>query len=189
MADKGLIQKIRAGSDIDQKGHFFETKCTKNFTTLYSILFLSVLHQNKALHNFPKTVHHLIAECLKGLDQGLLIGKELLIINIPSIQFWVKFSQYKQRGIKDSCNIYDKVLCDNRSITIFTKNSIIDVAEILCSPLHKGSALSQLKIYFVLKIYKIMLTLELSQNACHLAYKINPVTPTVPLCWEFLYLQ
>ena len=33
---------------------YFEKKGSKNLTTLYSIPFLIVLHQNKALHNFHK---------------------------------------------------------------------------------------------------------------------------------------
>ena len=53
---QGLIYKIWAASNIDQNGHFFFIKKqTKNLTTPYSIPFLSVLHQNKALHNFHKT--------------------------------------------------------------------------------------------------------------------------------------
>ena len=44
---QGLIWKIRAASNIGQKGHL-KKKDTKNFTTLYLISFLSVLHQNKA---------------------------------------------------------------------------------------------------------------------------------------------
>ena len=41
-----------------RRGHFFWKKCTKNFTSPYSIPFLSVLHQNKALHNFHKRGTH-----------------------------------------------------------------------------------------------------------------------------------
>ena len=40
--------------NIGQKGHIFEKKGTKQFTNPYSIPFQSVLHQNKALHNFHK---------------------------------------------------------------------------------------------------------------------------------------
>ena len=41
---------------------------TKNFTIPSSIPFLSVLHQNKALHNFHKRGQHPIAGDIKGLD-------------------------------------------------------------------------------------------------------------------------
>ena len=52
----------RAASDMGQKGHFFfKKKGTKQFTTPYSIPFLSVLHQNKALHNFDERGEHPIA--------------------------------------------------------------------------------------------------------------------------------
>ena len=40
---------------------------TKNFTTPHSILFLSILHKNKALHNFHKREHRPIAGRIKGL--------------------------------------------------------------------------------------------------------------------------
>ena len=39
----------------------------KHFTTLYSILFLSVLHQNKASRNFHKSGQRPIAGRMKGL--------------------------------------------------------------------------------------------------------------------------
>ena len=42
-----LNLKIRAASDIGQKKHFFKKSGTRNFTTPYSIPFLSVLQQNK----------------------------------------------------------------------------------------------------------------------------------------------
>ena len=58
-------------SDIGQKGHFLGKKGTKYFTTPYSIIFLSVLHQNKALHNFHKRGQCLTARCIKSLDKGL----------------------------------------------------------------------------------------------------------------------
>ena len=72
----------QAGSNLENLGSFqywpkwffffFEIKETKNLITFNSIPFLSVLHQNKALHNFhkrgqPPTVGH-----IKGLDQGLI---------------------------------------------------------------------------------------------------------------------
>ena len=38
----------------------------------YSIPFLSVLHQNKVLHNFPKREQHPTVGCIKGIDLGLM---------------------------------------------------------------------------------------------------------------------
>ena len=43
-----------AASNNGQIGHFFGRKGTINFTTPYLIPFLSVLHQNKALHIFTR---------------------------------------------------------------------------------------------------------------------------------------
>ena len=66
---QGLLYKIRAASDISQKGHFFlEKKNTKNITIPYSTPFLSVSHQNKALRNFYKWGQRPIAGHIKGLD-------------------------------------------------------------------------------------------------------------------------
>ena len=48
---------------------FFEKKGTKNFTTPYSISFLSALHQNKTLHNFQKRGQDLSVVRIKGLGQ------------------------------------------------------------------------------------------------------------------------
>ena len=51
------------------KGQFFEEKGDlKYFITSYSISFLSILHQNKALHTFHKRGQHRIARHIKGLD-------------------------------------------------------------------------------------------------------------------------
>ena len=47
---------------------FFWKKGTRNFTTPYSIPFLSVLHQNKALHNFHKRGQRPTVGRIKGLD-------------------------------------------------------------------------------------------------------------------------
>ena len=52
---------------LSKKSTFFEKKGTKNFTTPYSTPFVSVLYQNKALHNFQKRGQHLIGTCIKGL--------------------------------------------------------------------------------------------------------------------------
>ena len=53
---------------LPKKGTLFEKREHRNFTTPYSIPFLNVLHQNKALHIFHKRGQHLIARCIKGLD-------------------------------------------------------------------------------------------------------------------------
>ena len=47
---------------------FFEKKGNKNLTTPYSIPFLSVLHQNKVLHNFHKRGQRPTVGHRKGLD-------------------------------------------------------------------------------------------------------------------------
>ena len=47
---------------------FFEKKGTKNLTTTHSIIFLSVLHQNEALHNFHKRRQCPTVGLIKGLD-------------------------------------------------------------------------------------------------------------------------
>ena len=72
---------MKAGSDLENLGSFqylpklhffvivfFSKKGTRNFTTPYSIPFLSVLHQNKALHNFHKRGQRATAGRIKGLD-------------------------------------------------------------------------------------------------------------------------
>ena len=66
-----LIQKFRAASDLGQIVHCFEKMVPKIFSTPYSIPFLSILHKNKALHNFHKRGQHPTVEAMKGLDQGL----------------------------------------------------------------------------------------------------------------------
>ena len=50
---------------------FFQKKGTKNLTTPYSIPFLSVLHQNNALHNFHKRGKRSAVGHIKRLDYGL----------------------------------------------------------------------------------------------------------------------
>ena len=64
LLEQGLFLKIRAASNIGQKGH-------QNFTNPYSISFPSILHQKKALHNFQKKGQRPIPGCITGLDQGL----------------------------------------------------------------------------------------------------------------------
>ena len=54
-----------------EKGHFFKKRTPKIPPTPYSISFLSVLHQNKALHNFHKRGQHLIVERNTGLEYAL----------------------------------------------------------------------------------------------------------------------
>ena len=57
---QGIFSKFRAAFDIGQKGTFlwkrelFKKRAPKIFPTPYSTTFLSVLHQNKPLHNFRK---------------------------------------------------------------------------------------------------------------------------------------
>ena len=51
-----------------KKGHFLWKKGTKNLTHPYSIPFLSVLHQNKALYNFHKKGQRSIVEYNIGLE-------------------------------------------------------------------------------------------------------------------------
>ena len=73
MTQQGLIYKISAGSIIGEKGHFSEKKkkkkkSTKNFTTPFSIPFLSVLRQSKALDIFHKSGQCPIARRIIGLD-------------------------------------------------------------------------------------------------------------------------
>ena len=66
-----LEAPLRAASEIGQKGNLkgpFFLKGTKNFTNRYSILFLSVLHQNKALENFHKRGKCPMAGHIKDLD-------------------------------------------------------------------------------------------------------------------------
>ena len=54
---------------LAKKGTFFQKKKgANNFIIPYLILFLRVLHQNKALHNFDKRGQRLIAGCINGLD-------------------------------------------------------------------------------------------------------------------------
>ena len=68
---QGLIYKFRAASDIGKKAHFFEKKKKKkkkgpkNSPTPNSIPFVSVSHQNKALHSFQKRGQHPIFGCIK----------------------------------------------------------------------------------------------------------------------------
>ena len=69
--EQGLIQKTIVVSNIGQKDTFLENKITKNFTAPYSTRYLSVLHQNKALHNFYKWRQRPVARHMKDLDQGL----------------------------------------------------------------------------------------------------------------------
>ena len=54
-------------SILAKKG-IFKKYMPKKFTNHYSIRFLSVLHQNKILHNFCKRGKHSIFKLKKGLD-------------------------------------------------------------------------------------------------------------------------
>ena len=55
-----------------EKNTFFEIRAPKISPTPYSITFLSVLHQNKALYNSCKGGQHLIVERNIGLDYALM---------------------------------------------------------------------------------------------------------------------
>ena len=55
-----------------KKGHFFEKRAPKTSPPSYSIPFLSVLHQNQALHNFCKSGQRSIVECHIGLEYALV---------------------------------------------------------------------------------------------------------------------
>ena len=62
-------------SILARKGTFFEKRVPKVSSPLplYSIPFLSVLHQNEALHNFPKRGQRSIVKCNIGLEYALFI--------------------------------------------------------------------------------------------------------------------
>ena len=75
-------------SDIDQKGQLFWKNGHQKFYHPYSMPFLHVLHQNKALHNFHKTGQNPIAGCIKPLNLGLKI---LLFLFAPVLFCEVKF--------------------------------------------------------------------------------------------------
>ena len=55
-----------------EKGHFFQKIPLKFHPTPYSIVFLSVLHENKALLNFGKRGQCSIAERIIGLEYALI---------------------------------------------------------------------------------------------------------------------
>ena len=55
---------------LAKKSTFFEKKGTKNFPTPYSIPLLSILHQNKALHNFYKNGQGPISRVYKRPELG-----------------------------------------------------------------------------------------------------------------------
>ena len=54
-----------------KKGIFFEKRVPEISHTPYSIPFLGVLHQNKALNNFQERGHHSIVKCNTGLEYAL----------------------------------------------------------------------------------------------------------------------
>ena len=68
MIDRVESRKFGQLPILAKMGIFFEEKRTKNFTTPYSIPFLSVLHQNKALNNFNKRGQLPTVGRIKGLD-------------------------------------------------------------------------------------------------------------------------
>ena len=64
--------------DIGQKECFFEKKDPQKFTTPCSIPFLSVLHENKALHNFHEWGQRATTGCIEGPDEGLVVKLKLV---------------------------------------------------------------------------------------------------------------
>ena len=70
LAKTQLVKSRKLGQHLTlaTKGTFFEKNDTKNFTTPYSIPFLSVLCQNKALQNFYKRGQRPIVGHIKCLD-------------------------------------------------------------------------------------------------------------------------
>ena len=58
-------------SILAKKDTFFGKKGTKSFTPPFSIPFLSVVHQNKALYNFRKMGQYSIVQRNIGLEYAL----------------------------------------------------------------------------------------------------------------------
>ena len=70
---QGIFYKSRVTFDKGQKGHVFMKNGHQKFHPLpCSVQFLSVLHQNKALHNFRKRGLRLIVERNIVLEYALL---------------------------------------------------------------------------------------------------------------------
>ena len=69
MMGRVSTRKFRQLPILAKMGILFWKKGTKNFTTPYSISFLSALHQNKTLHNFQKRWQDLSVVRIKGLGQ------------------------------------------------------------------------------------------------------------------------
>ena len=64
-----LSIKLEHRPILSKKGTFFEKKKEhQKFHHPLFNFFLSVLHKNKALHNFHKSVQRLITGRIKGLD-------------------------------------------------------------------------------------------------------------------------
>ena len=61
-----------------EKRHFFEKGAQKISPPPYSITLISVLHENKALHNFCKRGQHSIVECNIGLEYALIWVKNIM---------------------------------------------------------------------------------------------------------------
>ena len=59
-------------SILARKGNFFEKRASEISPTPHSIPFLSVLHQNNALHNFRKRGQRLIVKRNIGLEYALI---------------------------------------------------------------------------------------------------------------------
>ena len=58
-------------STLAKKGTFFKKKGAHKFHHPLFNPFLSVLHQDKVLHNFCKRGQYSIVKCKKGPDKGL----------------------------------------------------------------------------------------------------------------------
>ena len=82
-----------------KKGHFFWKKGTKYFTPPYSIPFLSVLYQNKALYNFRKRGRSSIVkrniEPNIGLEYALLVASNAHISTTLSHPLWKSVNDWK----------------------------------------------------------------------------------------------
>ena len=74
-----------------KKGTFFEKGAPKISPSPYLISLLSVLHQNKALHNFRKRGQRWIDECNIGLEYALVISVKYQFTQISTLKI---FNQY-----------------------------------------------------------------------------------------------
>ena len=66
-----LIKKTTYSRNLGQHSIFARKGTFFKYPRLYAIPFLSVLHQNKALHHFRKEGQLSITECNTGLEYAL----------------------------------------------------------------------------------------------------------------------